>query len=142
MVLYVMKIKQVLAQLSLGLLVLFGVQAYVGGFVFSHSSVYNATFIVLYLATAWLANRVRRFFLLPNMLPLEILVHSAFLLGLFYLSDRIIGGISLAPLSLPVSQIVTSVFSKQTLGEFGTILLVSFMCGTVYQVINWLYKEK
>jgi len=137
-----MKIKQVLAQICLGLLVLFSIQALVGGFVFSHSSTYTGIFIVLYLAISWLADRFRRFFLLPNILPLEILIHSAFVGGLFYLSNRIISGITIVPLTLQASQIIFKVISQKSFGEFGTILLVSFLCGTVYQVINWLYKEK
>jgi len=137
-----MKIKQAFAQLCLGLLVLFSVQAIVGGFVFSHSSTYIGIFIVLYLATSWLATRVRRFFLLPHLLPLDILIHSAFLVGLFYLSNRIISGITIVPLSSPASQITLMALSQKSFGEFGTILLVAFLCGTVYQVINWLYKEK
>jgi len=137
-----MKIKQVFAQILLSICVLLVTRFLVGGFVFSHSSTLVAMFLALFAATDWVTVRVRIFFLLPSLLPIPILIHSAIIGLLFYVANHYISGISIVALNPQFLAAFNKFLPLQNFGEFGTIVMVSLFCGIVYQTINWLYTEK
>jgi len=137
-----MKIKQVFAQLLTALVVLLAAKAVVGGFVFSSAISYVGMFLALYLSSEWFATKIRIFFLLPSLLLIPILIHSAIIAGVFYLANSIFGGITIVPTNPQFITAIPDFLPIQQLGEFGTIVMVSLWCGTVYQLINWLYLDK
>lgn len=137
-----MKIKQLLMQICLLMLVLIAVKALVGGFVFSKSTTYVIIFLVVYSFSGWFASRIQIFFLLPRMAIFMILLHSAVLAIIFYVGNEIIGGITVTSILPGFLQLLGKSVTQQMLGEFGTIGLVSFLIGFVYQVIIWLNSEK
>jgi hypothetical protein len=137
-----MKIKQAVAQIILSIIVLCAAKTVVGGFAFSNSITYISMFLALFAGTDWVATRFRIFFLLPSMLPVPILLHSTLIGLLIYLASSIISGVTVTSLNPWVAQIIQDVLPRQEFGEFGTIVVVSLFCGTLYQLINWLYSEK
>lgn len=137
-----MKIKQAFAQIILSIVVFYAAKTIIGGFVFSNSATYVAIFVSLFAGTDWVATRIRIFFLLPSLLPVPILLHSVIIGGLLYVANNIIGGITITALNPKLISSIQGVLPRQEFGEFGTIVVVSLFCGTLYQLINWLYSEK
>jgi hypothetical protein len=137
-----MKIKQLLTQICILLLVLFTVKSLVGGFVFSKSSTYVALFLALYSFSGWFTTRIQIFFLLPRIVPFMVLLHSALLMVLFYIGNALIGGITITTLAPSFLHLFSKSVSQQMLGEFGTIGVVAFLIGIVYQLIIWLNSER
>ncbi len=137
-----MKIKQAFAKILIGLVVFFAIQNLIGGFELSKSISYVLVFLALFLATEWLTVRIRIFFLIPPLLPMLILIHTLLLFALFYLGDSVIAGVSVTKLHPGFILFLGKPKVLQTLGEFGTIGVVSLCMGIVYQVINWLSSEK
>lgn len=137
-----MKIKQAILKIFVGILILFAGRSLLGGFQFSQSDTYAFIFIALFVATEWLTTRIRIFFLLPNLLPFLILLHTVLIFVLFYVANNYIGGISIAPLNPSLLAAAGKDSFLQTLGEFGTIGVVAIAMGISYQLINWLNNEK
>ena len=137
-----MKIKQLLMQICLLLLVLITVKSLAGGFVFSQSTTYVIIFLALYSFSGWFASRIQIFFLLPRMAIFMIFLHTAVVALIFYIGNEVMGGITVTSMLPGFLQLFGKTFTQQMLGEFGTIGLVSFLIGLVYQVIIWLNNEK
>ncbi|MCC7304279.1 hypothetical protein IT418_02605 [bacterium] len=137
-----MKIKQIFFKLCLGIVILFAAQNLLGGFEFSKSGTYTTLFLLLFVASEWLTTRIRIFFLLPNLLPFSILLHSALIFVLFYVANHFIAGITVTHLRVEILARFTKEHFLQNLGEFGTISVVSICMGVAYQMINWFNNEK
>ncbi|WKZ24143.1 MAG: hypothetical protein QY312_00860 [Candidatus Dojkabacteria bacterium] len=137
-----MNTKLFFLKIAIGLLILWSTLYLLGGFVLSRSFGYVTIFILLYLATDFLSQKVRIFFLLPKFLVIQILLHSLLLFGLFLLSDGVIAGVTITQLHPGVVLQLRDTPLMKVLAEFGTIGVVSLFMGTVTQVINWLQSEK
>ena len=137
-----MKIKQLLFHFFLGIVILFAVKEYIGGFELSKVFSFALVFILLYSVTSWLAIKVRVFFLLPRIIFLDILFQTLFIGVVMWICNSYIGGITLAPVKFSVISLLGLTVTRKSLGEFGTIGVVSFVIAVVYQGLIWLNSDK
>jgi hypothetical protein len=137
-----MKIKQLIVQICIGLLILMTVKGLLGGFVFSKSVTYVLIFLVLYSFSGWAVNRIQIFFLMPKIIFLSMALHALVLTAIFFVGNSIIGGITITSLQPSVLHLFSKSLAQQMSGDFGTIGVVSLSIGIVYQGIIWLNSEK
>ena len=137
-----MKIKQLLFHFFLGIVILFAVKEYIGGFELSKVFSFALVFILLYSVTSWLAIKVRVFFLLPRIIFLDILFQTLFIGVVMWICNSYIGGITLAPVKFSVISLLGLTVTRKSLGEFGTIGVVSLVIAVVYQGLIWLNSDK
>lgn len=137
-----MKIKQIIAQLVIGLMVLIVIHYLAGGFVFSKSPTFLFIFLSLVAASGIIALRVQVFLLVPKIFPFLILFHSIVVGVLLYLADGFIGGITLTTIMPSFAKMLGIGELLKSMGNFGTISTVALLFGSVYQLIIWLVNEK
>jgi hypothetical protein len=137
-----MKIKYICFQLLALALTLYTVKSQIGGLTISKSFSLAFMFWVLFGATAFLAPKLRTFFLLSNSLLFNVIAHSLLIGLVFWLCSMYIGGIVLVPIKFLTVEFSGILIKGTTLGSFGTITVVSVFIGTLYQVLIWLQGEK
>lgn len=137
-----MKIKQILVQIVISLLVLVTVQSLAGGFVYSRSTPYVAIFIALIALSGWMTTRIQVFLLLPKIIPFMVVLHSVVVFFIVYISNNVIGGVTVTSLNPNFVRLLGLAPFLKSIGEFGTISVVALLVGGMYQVIIWLNSEK
>lgn len=137
-----MKIKQLLFQIALSLLVLYFVAHYTGSFVISNTLSFAGIFYLFYIAVALATQRIVAFFLLPRALPFAILVQSALLFVVIYVCTAFLGGITIHFLAFPSFGLFGIKVIGTSLGLFGTIAVDAILLGLVYQCLIWLNEQK
>ncbi len=137
-----MKIKQVLFQIAISLLVLYLVANYTGSLAVSHTLSFAGIFYLLYIAIALATQRLVSFFLLPHGMPFAFLVQSILLFGLIYLAVTFLGGVTIHFLAFPSFNLLGVKVIGTSLGLFGTIAVDAILIGFVYQILIWLNEQK
>lgn len=137
-----MKIKQIAAQLVIGLLVLILVQHFAGGFVFSKSPTFLFIFLSMIAFSGIIAAKLQVFLLVPKIFPFLLFFHTLVIALIFYLADGFLGGVTLTSISPQFARSMGIGELLKSSGDFGTITTVALFFGSVYQFLIWLVNEK
>lgn len=137
-----MKIKQLIFQIFLSLLVLYFVAQYTSSITISQTFSFAIIFYLLYVAVALATQRFVTFFLLPKGFPFAALIQSVLLFVVIYLCTSFLGGVAIHFMAFPSFGFLGVKVIGTSLGLFGTIAVDAVLIGIVYQLLIWLNEQK